>query len=147
VFMGLVLQKLGLQVNEEEQVVPSLSRLHLTSHTPTEVSDLVASWAEVFTVIDGDEYIKGENDVFRIEKPGSAWSVKELKRAVSAVSEKLPTLAAVTGNVKDVSNILQQLLPIKYWITTKSSKSSLPTTRSCPLPKKRLSTTRHSMPI
>jgi biotin--protein ligase len=103
VFMGLVLQKLGLQVNEEEQVVPSLSRLHLTSHTPTEVSNLVASWAEVFTVIDGDEYIKGENDVFRIEKPGSAWSVKELKRAVSAVSEKLPTLAVVTGNVKDVS--------------------------------------------
>jgi hypothetical protein len=98
VFMGLLLQKLGLQVNEEEQVIPFLSRLHLTSHHPTAVSDLVASWAEVITVVDGDEYIKGENDVFRIDKPGSAWSVKELKRAVSAVSVKLPSLASMTGN-------------------------------------------------
>lgn len=98
VFIGLMLQKLGLQVNEEEQVVPSLSRLHLTSHTAADVSELVASWAETLTVVDGDDYIKGENDVFRIEKPGSVWSVKELKRAVSAVSEKLPTLAAVTAS-------------------------------------------------
>jgi biotin--protein ligase len=97
VFVGLMLQKLGLQVNEEEQAVPSLSRLHLTSHTRTEVSNLVASWAEVVTVVDGDDYIKGESDVFRIEKPGSIWSVKELKRAVSAVSEKLPNLVAATG--------------------------------------------------
>jgi len=95
--MGLVLQKLSLQVNEEEQVIPSLSRLHLTSHTTAAVIDLVASWKEILTVTGGDEYIKGENDVFRIEKPGSTWSVKELKRAVSAVSEKLPTLVSVTG--------------------------------------------------
>jgi biotin--protein ligase len=90
-----MLQKVGLQVNEAEQVIPSLSRLHLTSHSVTDVSDLVAGWTEILTVIDGDEYIKGENDVFRIEKEGSAWSVKELKRAVSAMSEKLPTLATL----------------------------------------------------
>jgi biotin--protein ligase len=100
IFLGLILQKLGLQVNEEEQVVPSLTRLHLTSHTRAEVSNLVASWAEVCTIVDDDQYIKGENDVFRLEKPGSIWSVKELKRAVSAVSEKLPTLAAVTGEAR-----------------------------------------------
>jgi biotin--protein ligase len=98
VFLGLVLQKLGLEVNEEEQAVPSLSRLHLTSHTGTDVSNLVATWAEVLTVVDGEQYVKGENDVFRIEKPGSVWSIKELKRAVSAVTDKLPTLSGVTGN-------------------------------------------------
>ena len=96
-FMRLVLQKLGLQVNEQEQAVPSLSRLHLTSHHLTDVSDLMASWAEILTLVDGDQYVKGENDIFRIEKEGSVWSVKELKRAVSAMSEKLPTLATVTG--------------------------------------------------
>ena len=96
-FLRLVLQKLGLQVNEQEQAVPALSRLHLTSHNLADVSDLVASWSEILTVVDGDQYLRGENDVFRIEKEGSAWSVKELKRAVSAVSVKLPTLAAVTG--------------------------------------------------
>jgi biotin--protein ligase len=97
-FLRLILGKLGLQVNEQEQAVPSLTRIHLTSHNLTDVSDLVATWAEILTVIDGDEYVKGENDVFRIEKEGSAWSVKELKRAVSAVSEKLPTLSAVTNS-------------------------------------------------
>jgi biotin--protein ligase len=96
--MRLVLRKLGLQVNEQEQAVPSLSRLHLTAHNLSDVSDLVATWSEIITVVDDEEYIKGESDVFRIEKEGSAWSVKELKRAVSAVSEKLPTLASVTGN-------------------------------------------------
>jgi biotin--protein ligase len=96
-----MLRKLGLQVNEQEQAVPSLSRLHLTAHNLADVSELVATWSEIITVVDGDEYIKGENDVFRIEKEGTAWSVKELKRAVSAVSEKLPTLATVTGGSTD----------------------------------------------
>ncbi|KAF1942737.1 class II aaRS and biotin synthetase [Clathrospora elynae] len=96
-FMRLILGKLGLRVNEQEQAVPSLSRLHLTSHNLTEVSDLVATWSEILTVIDGDEYVKGENDVFRIEKKGSAWSVKELKRAVGVMSEKLPTLVTTTN--------------------------------------------------
>ncbi|KAB2102931.1 hypothetical protein AG0111_0g8685 [Alternaria gaisen] len=97
-FMRLILGKLGLQVNEQEQAVPSLSRLHLTAHSLADVSDLVATWSEIITVMDGDDYIKGENDVFRIEKEGTAWSVKELKRAVSAMSEKLPTLASVTNS-------------------------------------------------
>ncbi|KAI4648369.1 uncharacterized protein J4E79_009991 [Alternaria viburni] len=100
-FMRLILRKLGLQVNEQEQAVPSLSRLHLTAHNISDVAYLVATWREIITVVDGDEYIKGENDVFRIEKEGSAWSVKELKRAVSAVSEKLPTLASVTSSSKE----------------------------------------------
>jgi len=99
--MRLILRKLGLQVNEQEQAVPSLSRLHLTAHNLSDVAELVATWSEIITVVDGDEYIKGENDVFRIEKEGSAWSVKELKRAVSAVSEKLPTLASVTNSCKE----------------------------------------------
>ncbi|OAL00612.1 class II aaRS and biotin synthetase [Phaeosphaeriaceae sp. SRC1lsM3a] len=107
VFLGLLLQKLGLQVNEEEQAVPSLSRLHLTSHTGAAVSELVSTWAEVVTIVDDEKYIKGENDVFCIEKPGSAWSVKELKRAVSAVSEKLPTLAAVTGGTQEGNESLE----------------------------------------
>jgi biotin--protein ligase len=98
VFMGLVLQKLGLQVNEEEHVVPSLTQLHLTSHTPAAVSELVAGLSEVLTVVDGDEYIKGESDVFQIEKPGSIWSVKKMKRAVSAVSERLPTVTSLKGD-------------------------------------------------
>lgn len=90
-----MLRKLGLNVNEQEQAVPSLSCLHLTSHKPTVVANLVASWAEVITVVDGEDYIQGGNDVFHIQKEGSVWGVKGLRRAVSAVSEKLPILMSL----------------------------------------------------
>jgi biotin--protein ligase len=95
--MRLILGRLGLQVNEQEQAVPYVSRLHLTAHNLADVTDLVASWSEILTVIDGDDYVKGENDVFRIEKEGTAWSMKEMKRAVSVISEKLPTLSSITN--------------------------------------------------
>jgi biotin--protein ligase len=100
--MRLILQKLGLNVNEQEQAVPSLSRLHLTSHKSADVASLVAEWAEMLIVVDGEEYIQGGNDVFRIEKEDSVWGVKELKRAVSAVSEKLPTLATISQQTPDI---------------------------------------------
>ena len=96
-----MLRKLGLAVNEQEQAVPSLSRLHLTSHKPTAVADLVASWAEVITVVDGEEYIQGGNDVFHIEKEGSMFNVKDLKRAVSAVSENLPTMTSLRNKTNE----------------------------------------------
>lgn len=93
-----MLQKLGLKVNEEEQAVPSLSRLHLSAHKPADVSDLIASWGEILTIVKADEYIKGENDVFLLEKYGAAWGVKELKKAVDLVEGALPQ--ALTGKEK-----------------------------------------------
>lgn len=100
-FMRLTLQKLGLQVNENDQVVPSLSHLHLTSHRVTDVANLIASWEAVITVIDGDQYVKAENEVFRIEKEGSAWNVKELKRVVNAVTEILPAVPVLTDQADE----------------------------------------------
>jgi biotin--protein ligase len=66
-FMKACLLKLGLQVNEEEKPVPSLSRLHLSAHKPADVAELLASWHEVATVIDGVEYVQAENDTFHVE--------------------------------------------------------------------------------
>ncbi|ORX98761.1 biotin-protein ligase [Clohesyomyces aquaticus] len=94
-FMRLVLRKLGLKVNEEEQAVPSLSRLHLSAHTATDVSDLLASWAEILTVVDGEEYIKGEIDCFHLEKEGSLWGVEGFKKAMAVVEDT--SKSAITG--------------------------------------------------
>jgi biotin--protein ligase len=79
----------------------------------TDVADLVASWTEVITVVDGEEYIQGGNDVFHIEKEGSVWSVKELKRAVSAVSEKLPTLSSIQDKPDENKTAEEKLKPKK----------------------------------
>ena len=83
-FLKACLQKLGLQVNEEEQAVPSLSRLHLSAHQPSDVSELISSWQGIITLIDSEEHIKAENDTFHLEKPG-AWVMDKLTKAVTAV--------------------------------------------------------------
>ncbi|KAF1959748.1 biotin apo-protein ligase-like protein [Byssothecium circinans] len=100
-FLRLALQKLSLKVNEEEQAVPPLSRLHLSAHSPTDVADLVASWSESITIVDGEEYLRGGNDVFRLDKEGSVWGVKGLKKAIEKVGDALP--AVITGKVTDTS--------------------------------------------
>ncbi|KAF2444823.1 class II aaRS and biotin synthetase [Karstenula rhodostoma CBS 690.94] len=90
-FMRLLLSKLALNVNEEQQAVPPLARLHLSSHKPTGVADLVASWSESFTIVDGEDYIVDVNDVFHVRKYDETWSIRGLTRAVSDVAvEVLP---------------------------------------------------------
>jgi len=83
-FFKACLMKLSLQVNQTEQSVPSLSRLHLTSISPPEIAELVASWEEIITKSDdGEEFIKAENDTFHLEKP-SKWSMGSLSEAISS---------------------------------------------------------------
>jgi biotin--protein ligase len=85
-FFKACLMKLGLQVNQSEQSVPSLSRLHLSSISPPEIAELVASLEEIITKSDdGEEYIKAENDTFLLEKP-SKWSMGSLSKAISATA-------------------------------------------------------------
>jgi biotin---protein ligase len=83
-FMRLSLRKLGLKVNEDEQAVPPLSRLHLSAHQAADISNLVAGWSEIITVVDDEDYVKGGNDVFLLEKEGG-WGLTGLKEAVEKV--------------------------------------------------------------
>lgn len=83
-FVKACLKKLGLQVNEDAQPVPSLSRLHLSAHRPSDVSALVSSWQEIITLIDGEEYIKGDLDTFHLEKPAS-WTMTALKNTLATI--------------------------------------------------------------
>jgi len=75
---------LGLQVNGEATTVPSLSRLHLSSISPTITSQLIGTLSEIITLQDGEEYIQDENDTFHIEKP-SAWSLGSIMTALPGV--------------------------------------------------------------
>ena len=98
-FMKACLEKLGLEVSEETTPVPSLSRLHLSSAQPSDTADLMQAWHEnsVITASDEDglEYIRGENDTFRIEQ-SNRWSMSSLTDAVKdvlseAVKDTLPS--------------------------------------------------------
>ena len=59
-------------------MVPSLSRLHLSSLIASTTSEVVASLEDIITVEDDEEYIKDDNDTFHIERP-SSWSVSDRK--------------------------------------------------------------------
>jgi len=84
-FLKACLIKLGLQASQEESAVPSLSRLHLSSLNPADTSELVASLHEIISIQDGEEYIKDENDTFRLEKP-SAWSLSSILNVLPRVT-------------------------------------------------------------
>ncbi|KAI6083653.1 class II aaRS and biotin synthetase [Hypoxylon rubiginosum] len=81
-FLKACLSKLGLEVNQETSTVPSLSRLHLSSISSSDVDDLLISWEEIITKEENEEYIKAENDTFHLQKPETMWSVTGLKEAL-----------------------------------------------------------------
>ncbi|KAI0145511.1 class II aaRS and biotin synthetase [Xylariaceae sp. FL1272] len=78
-FFKACLTKFGLEVNQESSGAPSLSLLHLSSIVSSEVDDMLHSWEEIISREDGEEYIRGENDVFHIEKHETRWAMNKLE--------------------------------------------------------------------
>ncbi|KAI6899106.1 putative biotin apo-protein ligase [Hortaea werneckii] len=84
--MKACLIKLGLEVNQETEGTPSLSRLHISSARYGGVSELLQGWQEASIISkeeDGREIIKGENDTFILEQHG--------RFAMGNVKDALPT--------------------------------------------------------
>ncbi|KAF2771176.1 biotin holocarboxylase synthetase/biotin-protein ligase [Teratosphaeria nubilosa] len=123
-FMRACLTKLGLTVSDDAAgSVPSLSRLHLSSAKPGEVSELVHSWHEA-SILSKDEndreIIKGENDTFILEQQG-AWDTEQLREALREDLEA--TDPAAEGGIIDYNTVPKRLVPHEH---------SLPDTRETP---------------
>jgi biotin--protein ligase len=80
-FLKACLAKLGLKVNEDQNVVPSLSRIHISSLLFADTTNLLHDLSDIIIQENGQEYIKDENDTFLLEKP-STWSTESLKDAL-----------------------------------------------------------------
>lgn len=110
-FLKACLSKLGLKVNEQQNTVPSLSRLHVTSLQSSDVSKLLEALRDIIVVEDGEEYIKDENDTFHIEKP-STWSLKSLSTALSDTTDaKTDEEDNAEDRILDYSAIVKRLIP------------------------------------
>jgi biotin---protein ligase len=81
-FLKACLAKLGLIISQETISVPSLSRLHISSLHHFLIPELLVSWEDIITQEGGEEYIKGENDTFHLEKQNSRWSLNTLVQAL-----------------------------------------------------------------
>ncbi|KAI9805534.1 MAG: hypothetical protein M1825_000785 [Sarcosagium campestre] len=88
-FLKASLAKLGLSVSQEQNLIPSLSRLHLSSAKPSDVTEMLVSLQDAIVVEDGEEFIKGGNDTFHLHRP-STWSTGSPKqtKAQMATSQK-----------------------------------------------------------
>ncbi|KAB8338864.1 hypothetical protein FH972_021808 [Carpinus fangiana] len=125
-FFKSCLIKLGLTVNQEEVTLPTLSMLHLSSKDPSQIKKVTSSWSTALTSIDGDQYIKAEQDSFLVQEQDSPWSMSELTRAALDI---LPDKSASTpikdmaNRVTDYSEVIKTLIP---------HISSLPTSKDTP---------------
>ena len=109
-FLKACLLKLGLQVSENDNVVPSISRLHISSVLPTGASELMASLHEIISTKDGEEYIKDENDTFHLEKP-SAWSLGSVAGALPTPDgEKTDNSSVDEDGIIDYNAVLKRVV-------------------------------------
>lgn len=81
-FLRACLKKLDLLVEDDDQAIPSLSKLHLSAAQPELVSELVSSWRSTGLLKETNNTINGENDTFIIESSG--WSMQSLTDAVES---------------------------------------------------------------
>jgi biotin--protein ligase len=73
------------------------------------VPELLASWEDIITKEDGEEYIKGENDTFHLEKQDSRWSLNSLAKSIpisGISSEEGEKKAVVLGDAGSVDRIV-----------------------------------------
>ncbi|KAI9854124.1 MAG: biotin holocarboxylase synthetase [Vezdaea acicularis] len=110
-FLKACLTKLGLIVSLEQEAVPSLSRLHLSSVRSSDVSEMLASLQAIIVNEGGEEYIKGENDTFVIED-SSRWSLGAIKKAlVGGTSAESEGNSDAADKIVDYNAILKRIIP------------------------------------
>ncbi|KUI53599.1 Biotin--protein ligase [Cytospora mali] len=120
-FLTACLGKLGLEVRHENSSVPSLSKLHLSALDPQEAGGLLASFDDIITKDEqGEEFIKGENDTFRLEHSDSRWQVDDLRDALKAAHvdnndnkqvREDPAKAAAIDGLIDYNKIVKTIVP------------------------------------
>lgn len=81
-FMACCLEKLGLEISNQDTALPTLTSLHLSAVENSTVTELLCSWEESMDKEDGQEYIKGEMDTFRIRNKDGCWDLGDLKEAL-----------------------------------------------------------------
>ncbi|KAF7131047.1 hypothetical protein CNMCM5793_004034 [Aspergillus hiratsukae] len=102
-FLKACLSKLGLQVTQNTTTVPSLSSLHLSSQNPGDTSRIQSSLQEVISTEGDEQFIKDENDTFRVERSGT-WSMRSLEESLPQSEQ------GASEGIVDYNAIIKQLV-------------------------------------
>ncbi|OQD74162.1 hypothetical protein PENDEC_c012G05210 [Penicillium decumbens] len=102
-FLKACLSKFGLQVAQDTAHVPSLSSLHVSGLDADETMEILSCLAPALTNGGQNEYLKDENDTFRIERPGT-WNLGDLE-------ESLPNESATSSDgIVDYQKVIKRLV-------------------------------------
>ena len=112
-FLKACFIKLGLKVSEEQNV-PSLSRLHLSSIPTSNTADVLGHLQYLIKDdAEGESYLEDDNDKFHIVKP-STWKMVDLAKALpSEETEKTDadqSLGNSSDGIIDYNTIVKQIL-------------------------------------
>jgi biotin---protein ligase len=110
---------LGLRVSKETSSIPQQSNFHLSSVNPLDISLLLEDLKDIITIEGGEEYIKGGNDTFHIEKESSRWSKGSLVKPLAMINSVGAEDRSGTGQhnvpvenrIIDYGTVLQSLIP------------------------------------
>jgi biotin--protein ligase len=109
-FVKACLTKLGLTVSDEQNV-PSLSRMHLSSLEPRDTANVLASLQHLIQKDEhGEELLKDETDTFHIVEP-STWRMVDLAKALPTESEQpADQLDGSSDRIIDYKSVTKQIL-------------------------------------
>lgn len=112
-FLKSCLNKLGLTVSEEQNV-PSLSRMHLSSLRQTDSAGILSTMKDLITKDEhGEELLRDDNDTFHIVKP-SIWRMVDLAEALPTEDQSTEGTDQTDGSsgerIVDYNTIIKQLL-------------------------------------
>ncbi|PNY26393.1 Biotin-protein ligase [Tolypocladium capitatum] len=106
-FLKACLRRLGLEVSQEDTAVPPLSSLHLSAVDNAKVTELLCAWEDVIDKEDGQEYIRGEADTFRIESEENSFGVEEMRHSLPSTERG----SARDGGIVDYAAITKRIIP------------------------------------
>jgi biotin--protein ligase len=74
-------------VSAEDAPLPSLSDMHLSAVDNTLVSELLCAWGEVMDADNGEEYLVGEADRFRVQSDQDGLAMQDLRQSLPGAAE------------------------------------------------------------
>ncbi|RMZ86116.1 hypothetical protein DV737_g19, partial [Chaetothyriales sp. CBS 132003] len=122
-FLKACLTKLGLTVSQEQEV-PPLSPLHLSSESPANTTKILDGLAQLIQTNDqGEAVLRDDNDLFRIVK-SSTWRMADLAKALPREPDQKTDQGERSSNgIVDYNSIVKEILV---------HEDDIPTTKSAP---------------
>jgi biotin---protein ligase len=109
-FLKACLRKLGLEVDDDDTDIPSLSCLHISSLNHVEAEELIHSLDDILTVEDGLEYLRDQAGTFLIDRT-SRWSLKGLQEALPGEGDAAKGRLSADGLFIDYSGAVTDIVP------------------------------------